>query len=553
MLRITPKEQDSKLTLSLEGKLAGPWVAELAKAWSEWQGRAQPGDTVIDLRMVCFVDEAGRELLAELHAEGCGLLGSGTYVGPLVEAIVRGRETGAAPLRWCWMAALGLAAAGVVAAGAEPAPPLILPAAPPPALAPAPGPVLALTLDQALKTALTQNPEIHRSLLAIAQSQEDRRGAASSLMPSVAAEANGQRLRPNLQTAFGAPVPAYLNIPVYNWGIVDVNASMPLFDLSLWNRWKAAQGGEQTAQAKAREVREQIAALVVGQYLRAQRATAAVQAAQSRVDLAKALEQLAQDQQQNGRGTRLDTLRAQVQERNEQQNLIQADTQLQTARFGLVRLLNLDPATRVDVADSLAAPVLTQYTFQDAYAAGLRQRPELAALDAQEQVQLNLKQAARNQRLPTVVASASYGTSGLQSATWVSTYAVNLGVKVPLFTGGRIQAETAKAQEELSRIDEERRGLQAQMGMEVQVAQSELAAEQSEVEVAAQAVDLAQQALEQSRHRFEAGVSNNIEVIQAQDELARATDNKINALYRLNQSRADLARAMGQLEPLFVR
>jgi outer membrane protein TolC len=56
----------------------------------------------------------------------------------------------------------------------------------------------------------------------------------------------------------------------------------------------------------------------------------------------------------------------------------------------------------------------------------------------------------------------------------------------------------------------------------------------------------------QARHRFEAGVSNNIEVINAQDELARAMDGRINALYRLNQSRADLAKAMGQLEPLFT-
>jgi outer membrane protein len=91
------------------------------------------------------------------------------------------------------------------------------------------------------------------------------------------------------------------------------------------------------------------------------------------------------------------------------------------------------------------------------------------------------------------------------------------------------------------------------VSMEVRVAQAELTSEHSEVEVATQAEGLAEQALQQARHRFEAGVSNNIEVIQAQDELARATDNKINALYRLNQSRADLARAMGQLEPLFVR
>ena len=542
MLRITPKEQDAKLTLSLEGKLAGPWVAELAKAWSEWQGRVQPRDAVIDLRLVSFVDEAGRELLAQLHAEGCALLGSGTYVGPLVDAINQGRQTGSAPLRWCWMAALGLAAAGVVAAAGET-----------PAPAPVPVPALSLTLNQALRTALDQNPEIHRSLLAIAQSQENRREAASSLMPSLEADATGQRTRPNLDVAFGSPVPAYLNIPVYNWGFVGIEASVPLFDLSLWNRWKAAKSGEQTAQTKAREVREQITALVVGQYLRAQRATEAVKAAQSRVDLAQALEQLAEDQQKNGLGTRLDTLRAQVQLRNDEQTLIQAGTQLQTARFGLVRLLNLDPATRVEVADSLAAPILPQFTFQEAYQTGLNQRPELASLDAREQTQLNLKDAARSLRIPTVVASATYGSTGLESSTWTSTYTINLGVRVPLFTAGRISAQTARAQEELSSIQEERRGLKAQVGQEIQVAQAELGAEHNEVEVASQAVDLASEALQQARHRFEAGVSNNIEVIQAQDELARATDNKINALYRLNQSRADLARAMGQLEPLFAR
>jgi outer membrane protein TolC len=291
----------------------------------------------------------------------------------------------------------------------------------------------------------------------------------------------------------------------------------------------------------------------VAQYLKAQRATEALKAAQSRVDLARALDQLAADQQNNGLGTRLDSLRAQVQVRNEQQRLIEAGTQLQTAQFGLVRLLNLDPGTQVAVTDHLADPILTEYTFQEAYTTGLRQRPELATLAAREQAQQSLQEAARNLRMPTVVATGSYGTTGLENQPWVSTYTLGLGIKVPLFTGGRIQAETARAREELDRIQDERRSFQAQMSMEVQVAKAELDSGRSEVQVASEALDLAQQALEQARHRFAAGVSNNIEVIQAQDELARAADNQINALYRVNQSRADLARAMGQLEPLFVR
>ena len=42
-----------------------------------------------------------------------------------------------------------------------------------------------------------------------------------------------------------------------------------------------------------------------------------------------------------------------------------------------------------------------------------------------------------------------------------------------------------------------------------------------------------------------------LEVVTAQDALARAADNQIDALYRYNQARADLARATGQMEMLY--
>jgi outer membrane protein TolC len=66
-------------------------------------------------------------------------------------------------------------------------------------------------------------------------------------------------------------------------------------------------------------------------------------------------------------------------------------------------------------------------------------------------------------------------------------------------------------------------------------------------------VDLARQEVDQARDRFQAGVTSNIEVISAQDALARANDNQIAALYRYNQARADLAHSAGQMEALYAR
>jgi outer membrane protein TolC len=89
--------------------------------------------------------------------------------------------------------------------------------------------------------------------------------------------------------------------------------------------------------------------------------------------------------------------------------------------------------------------------------------------------------------------------------------------------------------------------------VDVKTAAAELASALNEVNVANQGVSLAQEEVQQARDRFSAGVANNIEVIQAQDALARANDNQIAALYSYSQARADLARATGQMESLYAK
>ena len=373
-------------------------------------------------------------------------------------------------------------------------------------------------------------------------------------MPTVAAQAMGQRAKNNLDAFIGIPTPHGPQVVgPFNWGQVGLEAHVSLFDLSLWKKWRAAQYGEASAKAQNRAVREEVAALVVGQYLRTLRAQASVKAGESRVELAAALAQLAENQQKQGVGTKLDTLRAQLQLQTEKQRLIQAQTQRLTSLAGLGRLLDLEPTTRIELLDTLAAPVLPQIGFPEAYQTGLTQRPELAVLEAREQIAENLRQAAQGLRLPTLVATGAYSTTGLQSQPWATTYQLTLGVRVPLFTGGLVSSRISRAKSELDRVQDTRREVRAQVGYEVQVAQAEQEAAANEVQVGNLAVSLSTEALSQARHRFEAGVSSNIEVINAQDELARATDNQISALYRLNQARADLARATGQLEAFLAR
>ena len=128
-----------------------------------------------------------------------------------------------------------------------------------------------------------------------------------------------------------------------------------------------------------------------------------------------------------------------------------------------------------------------------------------------------------------------------------------VSLDVPLYTGGRIRAQVAVDDIELKKLAQQQTDLRNQIAQEVKTAAAQLDAAKSEVDVANLGVDLAREEVTQARDRFQAGVANNIEVITAQDELARANDNQIVALYRYNQARADLAHATGQMESLYAK
>ena len=124
---------------------------------------------------------------------------------------------------------------------------------------------------------------------------------------------------------------------------------------------------------------------------------------------------------------------------------------------------------------------------------------------------------------------------------------------MPIFTGGRTHAEIVRADLQLKVLDQQKSDLRNQISLDVKTALLNLKSARNQVEVATLGIQLAKEEVDQARDRFKAGVANNIEVIQAQDALARANDNQIAALYRFNQARADYARSIGQMEKVYAK
>jgi len=529
MLRITRHDSSEATTFKLEGKLAGPWVRELEQCWSAAPASTGRG-TAVDLTQVSFIDMEGRSLLERMAGAGVEFIAS----GPLTKAVCE-----EARRKGCRLASLVLWAAVVATAGAE--------------RAPAQEPSTRLTLREAVQMALKQNPQVQIAAVTLAQSQQSEAIARAGLLPQVNLQATERRQRLNAEALFGQHFPG---IPQHIGPFENFQAgpyfSLPL-ELTLWRRWQASKESVKATGAQEQTVREQYAALVVAQYLGSLRAAADVKAAQSRVDLARALFNLAEDLQKAGVGTGIDTLRANVELQNETQNLIAAQTNLQTSLFGLGRLLNLPPAQPIELTDAVSffqtPPIDVDRSLEAAYT----NRPEMQSLRHQARALENEKQALHAQRLPSARFEGYWTYLGLSPASVIPSYLYQGSVQIPLFTGGRIGAEVARAELEQKKIAQQEQEQRNAIALEVKTAIARLEAARHEVDVANLAVKLANDEVGQARDRFQAGVANNIEIIQAQTALARANDNQIVALYRYNQARADLARATGQMQNLYAK
>lgn len=561
MLRITSEKKRGKVVLTVEGRLTGPWVGTLEQCWRELRAASPNEKFNLDLCGVSFIDPAGKMLLKEIHRQGGQLLAEGC----LNQAIVReindpesrgkdadGKDRGegtkgkGTPIVF-YVALFSLLLTPTLMRAQNTKQRGVLPAN-------APTEVLRLTLDRAVSLALKQNTTAQIAILTAAQSVQDRSTARAALLPQADLNVSDAVERINLQAFLGHPIPGFPQhggpFQVFQAG---PSFGMPVLDLTLFRRYQAARDAANASRADSLTTREQVILLVVSQYIGTLRNIADVEASQSRVDLAKALYDQAADLQKEGVGTGIDTLRANVELQNENQRLIEAQANRETSLFGLSRLLNLDPRQRIELADSLSFFDTPQPDMEASIEDGLSTRQEWKSLEQQIFAAEHDKKAASESRLPSLKFQGNWAYEGASSTTGIPTYTYAAAATMPLFTGGRIHAEIVRADLDIQKLHQQQEDLRNQIALEVKTALINLDSARNEVQVANLGVQLSKEEVDQARDRFEAGVANNIEVIQAQDSLARANDNQIAALYRFNQARADLARAIGQMERIYSK
>jgi outer membrane protein TolC len=211
----------------------------------------------------------------------------------------------------------------------------------------------------------------------------------------------------------------------------------------------------------------------------------------------------------------------------------------------LARITGLAIDQQFELTEKLSYQPPRDLTGETAIAEALRGRSDLASAGASVRAAEAALRGEKAQRLPVVSFSADYGGAGVNLGNLNSVYTVSGNVSVPIYTGGRIRADIEQARSDAARREAEYADLKGRIAYDVRVAWLDLTASDSGVSVATRNKALAEKALLQSRDRYSNGVTNYLEVVEAQEAVAAANDNYIQSLYSYNVAMISLARAMG--------
>ena len=89
MLRVTVHDEMGSLRFKVEGRLAGALVQELKDCWQTTLAGQPRHEMCVDLTGVIFIDDAGKDLLAQLHRAGATLLASGVQMRAVVMQVTQ--------------------------------------------------------------------------------------------------------------------------------------------------------------------------------------------------------------------------------------------------------------------------------------------------------------------------------------------------------------------------------------------------------------------------------------------------------------------------------
>lgn len=405
-----------------------------------------------------------------------------------------------------------------------------------------------VTLRDAIQRGLQSNLSV---LVAETRVQEidgtRARRLSAALLPRIRMQSYANLQNRNLR-AFGISAPGFPDVvgPFSNYDF-RVSGEQNILDLQTYRNWKASERALDAGKMDYQDARDLIIRSIASLYLNAQSAAAHVEAARSRVTASNALYNLAKNKHDAGTATGVDVIRSQVQLANDKQKLLVAQNRYKQALIALARNLGMRPSTPLELAEPLRYEPLAPPQADTVLSSALQERPDYLSLASQRKVLIEQRSASHARYLPKLSVNGNYGALGRSIGSVKGTGIIQGQVDFTVFDRDR-NGEAQELTSRLKRIDNQIADMRNGIEQDIQEAVLNLESATEQVAVAQEGQELAVRELDLAQDRFQSGVTNNVEVVNAQDALARAQENYILAVSSHVDAKFALARALGGTE-----
>ena len=415
---------------------------------------------------------------------------------------------------------------------------------------------MELSLQGAIERGLRYNLGLVESNHASADVRAERLRALSTLLPQLSARAR-QAYDDISFKEIGIKLPPIpgLSLPPTSQGFGYQDARVALTEnrciaRSCASQYRAQKSAEEASALNIKDSRDVVVFAVGTAYLQVIASAARVETARAQLASAKELDRQTADRVASDVSPEIDSLRSQVEGQSAQQRLTNATNQFEKDKLTLGRITGLPIDQKFVLTDRLAYHSIAAISYERAATEALGARADLQSAAASVRAAESIVRAKKAQRLPVISISADYGGAGTNVGGFNPVYSVSGNVSVPIYTGGRIHADIEQAQADLARKEAEYADLKGRVAYDVKIAWLDGCERVrcERVKVAEHNKALAGRALAQSLDRYANGVTNYLEVVQAQEAVAGAGDNYIESLYSLNLAMISFARAIGGAE-----
>ena len=418
---------------------------------------------------------------------------------------------------------------------------------------PVPAGPLKLSLVDAVKRGLQFNLGIITAGTSSVEARAERLQTLSQLLPQISASASGTETQINLAAyGFNTLGAAFRNFPIvvgpFHYVQGQGNLTWNAFSLTMLRNYQASKETERASSLNQRDTRELVVLAVAGSYLQVAAAASRVESQRIQVKYAQAIYDQAQTQLRAGTTIRVDVSRSLVQLQTEQERLLALQSDYEQQEIAFARLIGVPQDDQIVFTEPLTYKDLPEADETGALRSARENRWDLKAAQAQVTAAERALAAAHAEHIPSVSFSGYYGANGPDPASAHGIFEATGSVNIPIFDGGKIRADVTQSEATLHQREAEYEDQKGRVEQDVRNAVIQLKTATGQVKLAESNRRYALDTLTQSQDRFAAGVTNTVEVVQAQQQEASAADDYIASLFAFNLARLTLVRAEGQAE-----